>query len=176
MMISARAIYHSIPLITFYLLTPSLFSPLFISIHKQLKFFSSWKRRPSPPQKKFYRRYSPAGSSTPVHDVPGGLQLLVLLAAACTYSTSTALSPLPSSTFILFSTSFSTSQCSLFSSSSYDFNSLGMSILSFIFYLLHSSTLMFPWPCHIHKMVSEVVFICVFDFTSVHTSSFHLLA
>src|SRR6185437_12765601 len=69
MMISARAIYHSIPLITFYLLTPSLFSPLFISIHKQLKFFSSWKRRPSPPQKKFYRRCSPAGSSTPVYDV-----------------------------------------------------------------------------------------------------------
>src|SRR6185312_12490728 len=63
MMMSARAIYHSIPLITFYLLTPSLFSPLFISIHKQLKFFSSWKRRPSPPQEKILQ------SSTPVRDV-----------------------------------------------------------------------------------------------------------
>src|SRR6185312_13912526 len=56
MMISARAIYHSIPLITFYLLTPSLFSPLFISIHKQLKFFSSWKGRPSPPQEKILQK------------------------------------------------------------------------------------------------------------------------
>src|SRR6185312_12142433 len=84
MMISARAIYHSIPLITFYLLTPSLFSPLFISIHKQLKYFSSWKRRPSPPQEKILqkmlsrRKFNPS-SRRIVYDL-----MAFLIVARCT--------------------------------------------------------------------------------------------